>query len=94
MKSVISSLLNKVKIKIDTWDSNEAYWRLQKVLYIYLKLREYKPISGSSYIPKPKHISETKSTNNIKNEDQKCFKYCLLYGLFKDEIKKCIITKN
>ncbi len=27
-----------MKIKIDPWDSNEAYWRLQKVLYIDLKL--------------------------------------------------------
>jgi hypothetical protein len=60
IKSVISSILNKVKTKIYTWDSNEAYWRLQKVLYIDLKLREYKPISGSSYIPTPKLISDTK----------------------------------
>jgi hypothetical protein len=52
----------KIKIKIDTWDNNEAHWRLQKVLYIDLKLREYKPISGSSYIPTTKHISDTKST--------------------------------
>jgi hypothetical protein len=88
IKSVLESLLNEIKIKIDTWHSNEAYWRLQKVLYIDLKLREYKPISGSSYIPTPERISDTKSTINIKNEDQKCFKYCILYGLFKDEIKK------
>jgi hypothetical protein len=50
------------------WDSNKAYWRLQKVLYIDLKLREYKLISGSSCIPTPKHISDTESTINIKNE--------------------------
>ncbi len=88
IKSLIKSLLNEIKIKIDAWDSNEAYWRLQKVLYIDFKMREYKPISGSSYIPTPQRISDTKSTINIKYEDQKCFKYCLLYGLFKDEINK------
>ncbi len=49
-------------------------------------MREYKTITGSSYIPTPKHISDTKSTN-IKNEDQKYFKNCILYGLFKDETK-------
>ncbi len=88
IKFVIDSLLNQIKIKIDTWDSNEAYWRLQKVLYINLKLRECKPISGSFYIPTPKHIPDGQSTINIQIEDQKCFKYCLLYGLFKDKIKK------
>jgi len=33
IKSLIECLLYEIKIKIDTWDSNEAYWRLQKVLY-------------------------------------------------------------
>ncbi len=83
-KFVIDSLWDRIKIKIHTWDSNEEYWRLQNFLNIDFK----KTISSSSYIPIPKLISDTKSTINIKNEDQKCFKYCLLYGLFKDETKK------
>ncbi len=60
IKFVTDSLLNQIKVKIDTWDSNQAYLRLQKVLYIDLKLREYKPISGSSYIPTSKLVSDTK----------------------------------
>ncbi len=50
-------------------------------LHIDLKIREYKPLSGSSYIKTPKWISDKKATVNIKNEDQKCFKYCMNFEL-------------
>lgn len=88
IKNAIRNLLYEIKNIIDGWESNEAYWQLVRVLYIDFKLREYKPLRGSSYIATPKKISETKSTINIKNEDQKCFKYCIMYGLYNNEIAK------
>jgi hypothetical protein len=60
---------------------------LENVIHVDLKIREYKPLSGSSYIETPKWISVKKATVNIKNEDQKCFKYCMLYHKHKNEIK-------
>ena len=56
------------------------------VIYVDLKLREYKPLSGSSYIELPKWIYNKKPTVNIKNKDQKCFEYCLQYHKHKNEI--------
>jgi hypothetical protein len=54
---------------------------------IDFKLREYKPLSGFSYIEIPKWINDKKkATINIKIEDQKCFKYCMLYHKHKNEI--------
>jgi hypothetical protein len=41
----------------------------------------------NSYIELPKWINNKKATINIKNEDQKCFKYCMLYHKHKNEIK-------
>jgi hypothetical protein len=41
----------------------------------------------SSYIITPKWIPGKKATINIQNEDQKCFKYCILYHKHKNEIK-------
>jgi len=87
IRDIIILLLNQIKDKIDLWDNNEAYWRLREVLFIDFKLREYKPLKGSSYIPTPERISKTKSVINIKNEDQKCFKYCLLYRLYRDRLR-------
>jgi hypothetical protein len=86
INNVIINLISQIKIKIDEWDNNEAYWQLRRILFIDFKLREYKPLRGSSYIPTPMNICLTKSIINIQNEDEKCFKYCILYGLFKNEI--------
>jgi hypothetical protein len=87
IKNSIVKLINEIREKIEAWDNNEAYWHLKRVLFIDFKLREYKPLRGSSYIPTPVKIDSTKSIINIQNkEDNKCFKYCILYGLFKDEI--------
>jgi hypothetical protein len=60
---------------------------LVNVENIDFKLREYKPLSGSSYIELPEWINNEKATINIKNEDQKCFKYFMLYHKHKNEIK-------
>jgi hypothetical protein len=55
------------------------------VVSVDFKLREYKPLSGSSYVEQPKWIYK-KVTVNIKNDDQNCFKYCLQYYKHKNEI--------
>jgi hypothetical protein len=83
----ITALLTEVKGKIESWDNNEGYWQLDKIINIDFKLREYKPLSGSSYINLPDWIKNKKATINIKNDDQKCFKYCMLYHRHKNEIK-------
>jgi hypothetical protein len=86
IKEAIMKLLYQLQETIDAWDDNHAYWQLQHIIHIDFKIREYKPLSASSYIPTPKEIDNTKSVMNIKNDDQKCFKYCLMYAKYKDEI--------
>jgi hypothetical protein len=82
----IHALLLEIHETIESWDNNEGYWHLENVVNVDFKLREYKPLSGSSYIELPKWIYNKKATVNIKNEDQKCFKYCLQYHKHKNEI--------
>ena len=86
IEETIHALLLEIHEKIESWDNNEGYWHLVNVINIDFKLREYKPLSGSSYIELPKWIYNKKATINIKNEDQKCFKYCLQYHKHKNEI--------
>jgi hypothetical protein len=86
IEETIHALLLEIHEKIESWDNNEGYWHLVNVVNIDFKLREYKPLSGSSCIKLPKWIYNKKATINIKNEDQKCFKYCLQYHKHKNEI--------
>jgi hypothetical protein len=72
---------------MENWENNDAYLTLVRLLNVKILIKEYKPIKGSSYIETPKYIANKKATINIKKNDNKCFKYCILYGLFPDEIK-------
>jgi hypothetical protein len=85
--TVIIQLLTEIKEKIESWDNNEGYFQLVKINHIDFKLREYKPLSGSNYIDLPQWIKNKKACINLKNDDQKCFKYCLLYHKHQNEIK-------
>jgi hypothetical protein len=86
IEETIHALLLEIHEKIESRDNNEGYWHLVNVVNVDFKLREYKPLSGSSYLELPKWIYNKKATINIKNEDQKCFKYCLQYHKHKNEI--------
>ena len=61
---------------------------ISKINTQYIDIIEYKPLKGSSYIKLPKAIKNPKmGLINIKNEDQKCFAYCLIYHLNQSKIK-------
>ena len=61
---------------------------ISKINTQYIDIIEYKPLKGSSYIKLPKALKNPKmGLINIKNEDQKCFAYCLIYHLNQSEIK-------
>ncbi len=86
IEETIYALLLEINETLESWDNNEGYWHLVNIINVNFKLREYKPLSGSSYIELPEWIYNKKATINIKNEDQKCFKYCLQYHKHKNEI--------
>ena len=61
---------------------------ISKINTQYIDIIEYKPLKGSSYIKLPKALKNPKmGLINIKNEDQKCFAYCLIYHLNQSKIK-------
>lgn len=71
--------------KIHSYNSNSESDNF--ITKIGLKVYEYKPLAGNMYFEIPKFISLKKATINIKNEDEYCFLYCVLLGLYGDEIK-------
>ena len=53
---------------------------------------QYKPLSGSSYVPLPDTIQLTKPCINIKHEDNECFNFCARCAVY-DIIQKDIQLK-
>ena len=46
-----------------------------------IMVNKLRPIKGSSYIPLPQSLSQTKDLINMKNSDQECFKWAVTRAL-------------
>lgn len=62
--------------------------RFIKLLSYDVRISKYQPIKGGSYIDLPPEIKNKKCCINIKNQDDLCLVYCILYHFNKDVIKK------
>ena len=56
-------------------------WKLHSVICLELHTVEYQPLRGSSYIELPRFIKLKQAVINMKNEDNKCFLWCILRAL-------------
>ncbi len=54
IEKMLISLILEIHETIESWDNNEGCWHLVNVVNVDFKLREYKPLSGSSYMEQPK----------------------------------------
>lgn len=57
-------------------------WSEGEILKIELKLSKFAPIRGRSYIPLPPALVKKRAVLNIKNDDDKCFMWCVLARLY------------
>ena len=57
-------------------------WVLAEVISLVLHITKWEPIYGSSYIPLDPYLANKKAIINMKNEDDKCFMWCVLRALY------------
>ena len=56
-------------------------WVFVEVENLTLYTTKYDPLNAGSYIDLPKELKNTKAIINMKNEDEECFKWCVLRAL-------------
>ena len=88
IEKVLNKTIDELTKIIHEFLAEGSGWQIQEIYNQYFNIHIYKPLKGSSYIPLPKELQNPmKGLINIQNEDEKCFMYCHLYHLHKDEIK-------
>ena len=61
-------------LKLDIWINEGSGWIIDKIEGWYINVVNYEPLSGSSYIPLPKVLTNSmKILTNLKNKDHRCF---------------------
>ena len=83
----ISELYNQMVDEIEEEyqkvnESEGSGWVLVGVISLVLHTTKWEPIHGSSYIPLDPYIANKKAIINMKNEDDKCFMWCVLRALY------------
>ena len=84
----IQKTVQYLKDKIPEIEAEGSNLIFEFIKYITVHIHKYNPLKIKSYLPLPPHIRNKKCCINIKNENDECLKYCVLYHLHKDKIIK------
>ena len=81
------NMIDKIEEKIQKLENAPGTgWHFHSVINLELHTVEWDPLKGSSYIDLPKKLKDKKAITSIKNNDDKCFLWCVLRAL--NPIKK------
>ena len=78
---LFSKMKETVLESLAKFQTQGSYWRFHSILSRNLHTVKYVPLGGSSYIPLPKFLAAKKAIINLKNEDDKCFKWAITQEL-------------
>ena len=73
----LNKAYEKLKHRQGIWGERGSGWIVDKIKGIHIKISNYDPLSGSSYVPLPPKLNNSmKDLINLKNKDIECFKWC------------------
>ena len=80
-KTVINNKF-KLNYRLENWVIHGSGWIVQEIISQFLNVSSYLPLSGSTYIKLPAELQHPmKELINIKNNDNKCFLWCMVRHL-------------
>ena len=83
LPKVLSQMATDIEIQMDKMELSESGLVITKIDKLTLNYDKYNPTRGGLFIPLPKWVQSKKACINIKNKDEKCFKYSVQCGVHK-----------
>ena len=90
---IYDEMVAKVLEEFAEYQKNGSGWALKSSDSLSIVVAEYKPMSGSSYIPLSINLKNKKALINMKNDDQECFKWSVTRALNPVEKSSERVTK-
>ena len=91
----VDEVYNRMRDKIiESYMRNGSGWRLKRVVKLLVTKTRLNPLRGSSHIPLAVRIKNKKALINIKNKDDKCFKYAVTRALNQVDDKAERVSKE
>ena len=82
LKKTLDNMPKEIKLQIENSPLRHSELITNKVNKISIHYDKYTPNRAGKYIALPERISIKKACMNIQNEDELCFKYCVLCKLY------------
>ena len=83
ISKLYDEMVDEIEEEIQKVNEDEGSgWMFGKVISLVLHTTRWEPLDGSSYIPLDPYIANKKAIINMKNEDDKCFMWCVLRALY------------
>ena len=84
----LQEVSKQLKNRIESYEGVGSGWVVSHLEALDTTVWKLDPLRASTYHPLASWIRNTKCVVNIKNKDQKCFKYAVLAGLYEPSSKK------
>jgi hypothetical protein len=76
-----SIMKEKMLKSFSEYQKEGSGWRLRRVVQLEIYIGEFRPLKGKKHEPLPKSIASKKAIINMKNDDDKCFKWAVTRAL-------------
>ena len=77
----LSKAHQKIFKSFDTYLREGSGWVFDEVVKIDVRLANYVPLQGNSFIPTPPSLRSKHCLVNVRNDDNKCFAWAVLSAL-------------
>ena len=80
---IYDEIIDEIEEEIQkTQDAEGSGWVFVEVENLTLHTSKWNPINAGSYIDLPEALKNKKAIINMKNQDEECFKWCVLRALY------------
>ena len=82
VEEVFNEMVDEIETAIQKAENAQCNgWVLFKVIGVTLHTAKWDPLNAGSYIDLPPYLKNKKAIINMKNQDDECFKWCVLRAL-------------
>ena len=82
-------LLSELNLAVRNFNARGSGFVFNVVTRFVIVITQFRPLSGSSYIPTPPSILKKQAIINVQNHDNRCFEYAILSCLYPPKSHPC-----
>ena len=78
---LLDKMIARIEEVLANFQQSGSNWVFQEIQRLEIHFANWQPLGGSTFIPLPAKLKNKKAVINPKNEDNQCFKWCVVRAL-------------